>query len=149
MTAHAISWAPLVPWALIAVLAALGVLVSGFAYFRRAGGATLRVLALAMLLLALANPSLVTETRQPLDDIVLLVSDESPSQAIGERAAQRDNALDGLTTAIEALDNTELHVIRAGTGNLDHAASGTRLFADIERSLARPCPGTGSPPWSC
>ena len=60
MTAHALSWAPLVPWPLIAALAALGVLVSGFALFRHASGAPLRVLAMIVLLLALANPSLVS-----------------------------------------------------------------------------------------
>jgi len=136
MTAHAISWAPLVPWVLIAGLALAAVLLSAFALFVRAKGAPLRILALAVLLLALANPSLVTETRQSLDDIVLLVSDETPSQEIGARAAQRDTALAGLTAEIEALDDTELHVIRAGNGNLDSTASGTRLFADIERSLA-------------
>jgi hypothetical protein len=121
---------------LIAALAAAAALLSGYALFVRAGGAPLRILALAVLLLALANPSLVTETHQPLDDIVLLVSDETPSQEIGARAAQRDRALNGLTEAIEALDNTELHTIHVGDRNLDSAASGTRLFADIEKSLA-------------
>ena len=136
MTAHALSWAPLVPWPLIAALAALGVLVSGFALFRHASGAPLRVLAMVVLLLALANPSLVTETRQGLDDFVLLVSDESPSQSIADRDAQRGAALQSMTAAIEALDDTELHVVHAGTGNLDHAASGTRLFEAIERTLS-------------
>lgn len=136
MTAHGITWAPLVPWIWIAVLAAVAILLSAFALFVRAAGAPLRILALAVLLLALANPSLITETRQHLGDIVLLVSDETPSQDIGQRGAQREEALAGLTSAIDAMEETELHVIHSGSDNLDHAASGTRLFADIERSLA-------------
>jgi len=57
MTAHAISWAPLVPWVLIAGLALAAVLLSAFALFVRAKGAPLRILALAVLLRSATRPS--------------------------------------------------------------------------------------------
>ena len=61
--AATIAVAPRVPWPLLAALAAAALLLCGYALYRRAGGAWLRLGALAAGLLALANPSLVEEQR--------------------------------------------------------------------------------------
>ena len=52
-----IALAPLFPWALIAVAAVMGVLLLALSAYARARGVWLRALAFALLLLALANPS--------------------------------------------------------------------------------------------
>ena len=83
---------PLVPWVIviaIAVLAALGILL---AVWRRLQGWWLRGLAGAILILALANPSVQQEDRAPLSDIIMLVVDESASQRIADRPSQSAEA---------------------------------------------------------
>ena len=68
---------PLVPWALIAALGAGMALLLAFAGYRGLLGAGLRGLGAAVLLAALANPSLQTANNTALSDIVLVVVDEA------------------------------------------------------------------------
>ena len=61
---------------------------AGAAAWAPAPGIWLRALAFAALVLALANPRLVEETRETRPDIALLVVDRSDSAVLGPREAQ-------------------------------------------------------------
>ena len=128
------SFAPLLPWAMLAVLAAATALVLGYAAYVRASGLGWRLLAAAVLLLTLANPSLVLEQREALSDIAIAVVDESPSQDIGQRRQQAESALAGLRAAVERFPDLELRVVRAGSGR--GGSDGTELFGDLGRALS-------------
>ncbi len=132
--AFILEWAPAFAWEIIAVLALTAAALIGLAAFRRARGARWRALAFTLLLLALANPSLVEEQRQPLDDIALVVIDESASQEIEPRPGQSEAALAHVLAALENLEATEVRVVRAGAGI---GTDGTRLFADLREALAK------------
>src|SRR6266508_349911 len=82
----ALRFEPLLPLWLIAGLSALAILVVAVAAVRRARGTIWRLAAFAVLLLWLAGPRLVQETRENLADIGLLVVDHSASMQVGERA---------------------------------------------------------------
>jgi len=127
-----IAFAPLVPPLLLAALAIAFAAAWGLAAARRARGTWLRLAAMTTLLLALANPRLVAEDRQPLSDVALVVVDDSLSQSIGERPAQSEKALADLKDRLAAFPNLEVRVERLATG----ADDGTRLFATIDRALA-------------
>lgn len=86
-------FAPLLPAWAPALLAALALVLVGFGIWRRARGVAWRAALFAVLLLALLNPSLHHEQRRPLDDIVVLLTDESPSQKLDVRPAQTAEAL--------------------------------------------------------
>ena len=131
-----IAWAPLLPWLAIALLAVAAALISALALWRRARGAWWRVAAVALVLLALANPSVVREERQALSDIALVVVDESPSQAIEARETQREAATRHLLERLEALPETDVRLIRAGRGAFGIDQQGTRLFSAIRETLA-------------
>jgi hypothetical protein len=60
-------------------------------------GALLRALALAALVLALANPVANFEDREPVTSVVAIVVDRSPSQMSMDRTARTDAALKALT----------------------------------------------------
>lgn len=97
-----------------------------------ARGALLRLAAFAALLLALANPRLVEETRETRPDIALLVVDRSDSAVLGPRAAQVEQARQQIEARARRLPETELRVVEvpeAGT-------QGTRLWTAMERALA-------------
>ena len=139
----AIAFAPAVPVWLLAGLGAGALLLTVYAGFRRAPGVGWRGLALAAALLALANPSLVEEQREMLDDVALLVLDGSPSQGIGERQARTEGALAALTERLDGQPNLEVRVVFAGgapAGDGETPAAqpgdGTRLFGAIERALS-------------
>ena len=137
MMSHSITWAPWFPWWVIGALGVVAILLLAFALYRRATGIPLRILAFGILLLALANPSMVAEERQALSDIVFVISDETPSQDIGRRRDQGEAALSQLLARLDRLENTEYRVIRV-TGRDTEAAEdgGTRLFSALRRGLA-------------
>lgn len=132
-----IALAPLLPWAVLAPLFAVAVAVLLLAVVRRARGAWLRALALAVLALALVNPSLVHENREPIKDVAVVVLDASPSQNIGDRKARAESELQNLTERLKAFDDLEVRVVRAGDGASGAAAiNETHLFDVLNRAMA-------------
>jgi hypothetical protein len=128
-----LQFSPLLPWPLLIALAAAVVAVVGVALWRRARGTIWRGAMLALGLLALLNPVVVREERDPLDDIAIVVADRSPSQDIGERPQQLEGALEHLRGELEgqpALDTVEIEVERDDEG-------GTRLFGPLSDTLAQ------------
>ncbi|MGH6931696.1 MAG: hypothetical protein ACREEE_04615 [Dongiaceae bacterium] len=130
-----IDLAPLLPWQVIAILGAtaLGVVLLGV--LRRARGIGWRALAAAALAIALVNPSLIDEERSYLDDVAVVIVDDSASQKVGERESQTAETLAAVEARLARLPNTEVRVVRAGGGG-DAAESGTRLFEALSRAIA-------------
>ena len=129
--ALSLAWAPLFPWPVVGLLATATLMVVVFALWRRARGTWWRALALGTLVLALANPSLVREEREPLDDVALVVVDESPSQAIAPRGEQSEAAAAHLLEALGRLPGTETRLLRAGAAT---AAMSRRCTSRSESS---------------
>ncbi|MEM1064674.1 MAG: hypothetical protein AAGJ74_04165 [Pseudomonadota bacterium] len=127
----AIIFDPLVPtpvfWALIATAAVF----LAFAAWRRLSGAFLRALALVALLMAIGNPSVQSEEREPLTDIVIAVIDETASQRISDRAGQTAEALEAIESEIAALENTELRVTTVADAEGDGGSLVLSALADV------------------
>ncbi|NND48741.1 MAG: hypothetical protein HKN60_00650, partial [Rhizobiales bacterium] len=98
---------------------------------RRTRGAVLRVLVLALMVLALANPSAIREEREPLADVVAVVVDRSASQKIAGREELSEDARIKLTAAIAERSNVELRV-----SETDPGADETRLFEALNTLIA-------------
>jgi hypothetical protein len=128
----ALRFEPLLPLWLIASLGALALLVVAIAAVRRARGTVWRLAAFAVLLLWLAGPRLVQETRENLADIGLLVVDHSASMQVGERARLAEAARAAISQQASKLPDLELRTVTVP----ESGDSGTRLFAAIERALA-------------
>ncbi len=127
-----IGFAPTVPLWLLGCLAALAVLALVPAVLRRARGVVWRALAFAVLLLWLAGPRLVQETREGLPDIGLLVVDQTASMQVGKRAALAAQARDAFEASVAGSPGLELRTVTVPeSGN-----TGTRLFGAIDRALA-------------
>ena len=116
----------------IAILAALALAVCLLAALRGLPGWWLRASAALVLAVALLNPSLQTEEREPLSDILLIVVDESASQGLSDRGAQSEAALAGLLSEAEA-DGLDTRVARVGD---DAGDAGTLAMAAMSELLA-------------
>src|SRR5262245_15452306 len=90
---------PLLPPALIAAAALLAAIVGVFALRTRSA---LRLLAIGVLALALMNPSLVKQDREPLKDVVALVTDKSQSLDAGARRAAEDATAQAVRDMVKA-----------------------------------------------
>lgn len=126
---------PLLAWPYVAALAAAGLVFIAITVMTRGRGWLLRSLALALLLLALLNPSLRNEDRENLSDIAVAVVDQSRSQSFGDRTARTERALADLKQAVARLGNTELRVVSV-TSNVSTENDGTRLFAALNQALS-------------
>ena len=123
-------FAPLLPLVLLEVLAAVAAVLVLYAIFRRARGGVSRGIAFALLLLALANPSLIEEQREPLKDTALLVWDESASMQLGDRQQQAGKAIEAIRKKIGEYSDLELETLYVkGTTETD-------LFQSLETKLA-------------
>jgi len=128
----AIRFDPLLPVWLIGVLVVLAVAVVALGAWRRARGTLWRFAAFAVLLLWLAGPRLVQETRETLPDIGLLVVDRTASMQIGDRARLAEAARAVVTEQAARLPDLELRTVTVPEGG----NTGTRLFGAIDRALA-------------
>ncbi|RTL86088.1 MAG: hypothetical protein EKK29_09890 [Hyphomicrobiales bacterium] len=133
MTDLNITFAPLLPWPLLAALALLAAvaLVLGATLGQRA--TLLRAFALALALAALTDPTLVREKRDPQKTVVAVVLDKSESQNFGARAAQTEDARKGLDAALARFGDVETRVVTVtndASGN-----DGTKLFGALEQAL--------------
>src|SRR5580658_196288 len=93
---YGIAFTPLVPSLVLWLALAAIVAIAGLLSLGRARGAAVRVAALALILLALANPSFTREQREPLSSVAVVVIDKSPSQNFGDRARETAQAKDAL-----------------------------------------------------
>jgi len=131
---YGIAFTPLVPllvlWVALAAIAVIAVLL----VLGRPRGAALRVAALALLALALANPSFTREDREPLSSVVAVIVDKSPSQNFGDRTKQTAAAQEALVDSLKKIKGLEVRVVDAGQA--DGETDGTKLFGALSSVLS-------------
>jgi hypothetical protein len=131
---YGIAFTPLVPsivlWlALVAIAVIAALLLLG-----RSRGAAVRVTALALIALALANPSFTREDREPLSSVAVVVVDKSPSQSFGDRTKQTEQAREALVNELKKIKGLDVRVVEAGQA--DGETDGTRLFSALQSTLS-------------
>ncbi|MDH5747672.1 MAG: hypothetical protein OEY85_00015 [Rhodospirillales bacterium] len=131
-----ISFAPLLPWPLIAIFGAISIALLGLALMRGGRGIVLRATALTLIAAVALNPRMVEEDRKNQPDIAVIVIDESQSQSVGERKKQNEAALEKLRAEMERFGGLEVNVIRTRGGGPDAAEdSGTRLIDALSKAM--------------
>ena len=93
---YGIAFTPLVPSLVLWIALAAIVVIAALLLLARARGAFVRVAALALIVLALANPSFTREDREPLSSVAVVVIDKSPSQNFGDRTNETARAQQAL-----------------------------------------------------
>src|SRR5437870_13555733 len=111
---YRIAFTPLVPTSVLWIGLAAIVAIAALLLFGRARGAAVRVAALALILLALANPSFTREEREPLSSVAAVVIDMSPSQSFGERNQEAARAQEALVDTLKKIKGLEVRVVEAG-----------------------------------
>jgi hypothetical protein len=131
----AISFEPLFsPLIIAALLAPAAVLVvAGLALRQR--GALLRLAALAALVLALVNPVLLDEEREPLQSVVALVVDRSQSQGFQDRTEMTDRTVAELRARLARFPQYDVREIEAGRTDAGDEAAQTELFSALDQVL--------------
>jgi hypothetical protein len=131
-----IEFLPFVSWPVIWALAAFGVVLFALLLWRARRGALLRALAYAMLLLAIANPHLKQEDREPLNDVLAVVVDDTQSQTIAGRDPRTDAIRKDLEDRLKVFPNLDVRWIHSASTAGDADRDGTMLFTDLAKGLA-------------
>ena len=129
-----VSFAPLLPAYVVWAAFGLAALISIVLLLARSRGAPMRALALGLLVLALANPSLTREDRDPIPSVAAVIVDKSPSQNFGDRRAQTEAARQALVERLKHIPGLEVRVAEAGAA--DGETDGTRLFSALSATLS-------------
>jgi len=90
----------------------------------------LRLLAGLFIVLALMNPQTVVEDRDPLQDAVLVIKDESESMALGQRETAADKTYTALIDQLKADPTLEVN-----TAVIRPDSDGTRLTSSLIEGL--------------
>src|ERR1700758_347085 len=131
---YGIAFTPLVPSLVLWIALAAIVVIAGLLLLGRARGAAVRVTALALILLALANPSFTREDREPLSSVAAVVIDKSPSQNFGTRNQETAKAQEALVDSLKKIKGLEVRVVEAGQA--DGETDGTKLFGALSSALS-------------
>jgi hypothetical protein len=131
---YGIAFTPLVPSLVLWLAAAAIVAIAALLLFARARGAVVRVAALALIVLALANPSFTREDREPLSSVAAVVIDKSPSQNFGDRTRETVKAQEALVDSLKKIAGLEVRVVEAGQA--DGETDGTKLFGALASALS-------------
>src|SRR6201992_4112577 len=131
---YRIAFTPLVPSIVLWVALAAIVVIAALLLLGRSRGWAVRVAALALIVLALANPSFTREDREPLSSVVAVIVDKSPSQNFGTRNQETAKAQEELVDTLKKIKGLEVRVVDAGQA--DGETDGTHLFGALQSALS-------------
>ncbi|SDR33979.1 hypothetical protein [Pseudovibrio sp. Tun.PSC04-5.I4] len=126
---------PLLPLPAVIVLSVIIALTCAYLFYVSMRGASLRALALALLVIALLNPAVLREDREYLPSTVVLVTDNSQSQQLEDRADLTRAARDNLTAQLQSLEGIDLRQVELSEADME-SGDGTRAFTAIANELA-------------
>ena len=129
-----VSFAPLVPEYAVWTAFAVAALLAATLLFTRSRGALVRAVAMALMVLALANPSFTREDREPIPSVAAVIVDKSPSQEFGDRTTQTEAARKAIVDRLHRIPGLEVRVAEAGQA--DGETDGTRLFSALSSTLS-------------
>jgi hypothetical protein len=129
-----VAFEPLVSLPVLVGACIVALLVACLPLISRTRGGLVRALALALALLALANPSLTREDREPLPVVAAVVLDRSASQRFDDRTQATEAARAALLERLGRIPGLEVRLVEASRPDTD--SDGTRLFAALGAVLA-------------
>ena len=131
---ESVIFSPLLPLPVIGLAALVVVLLTAIALMRGLSGWALRGLGALLVVGALVQPMYQSEDRTPLKDIVVLLIDQSASQALLDRARITENRTAEIEAALAARPITQVHRIEVNDGPDD---TGSLLMTALSEQLSK------------
>ncbi|MBX9746619.1 MAG: hypothetical protein K2X34_06940, partial [Hyphomonadaceae bacterium] len=126
-----IGFDPALPWSVMIALGVLAAITLAFYAWRGGGAPILRAAGLALLFLGLMQPQWVRETREPADDVALILIDQSESLALAGRLDAARAAGDAMAERLSREEGLDVRVREARGG-----PDGTLITSVIEDALS-------------
>jgi hypothetical protein len=126
-----IGFDPALPWSVMIALGVIAVLALGVYLWRGGGAPILRAAGLALLFIGLMQPQWVRETREPAEDVALVVIDQSESLALAGRREAARTAGEAMAERLAREPGLDVRVREARGG-----PDGTLITAVVEDALS-------------
>lgn len=126
-----IGWDPVLPWPWIIALGIIAALALGIYTWRRGGAPLSRALGVLLILIGLAQPQWVRERREPANDVVIVLVDQSESLALAGRLDAAQRAGQRIAEQLGREPGLDVRVRQARGG-----PDGTMLAGALEDALA-------------
>ena len=110
-----IIFSPIIPLPAFIVTALLSGIVLGYQLFCAPRIGLLRGLSIVLFLALLADPKIQDKSTESLNDVVIILHDESKSQSIDGRAEASAKIVDALEQNLDQLENVESQTISVGS----------------------------------
>lgn len=120
---------PYFPTAFALALAGLATIAAALSFWRALKSAAFRLAALAALVGLIVNPQIRIAERTPLDDVAVIISDISGSNALDGRDKATTEAADRLQKSIEEAGGVE--IIRTDVGGEEETRLGEAIVAAV------------------
>jgi hypothetical protein len=128
-----LAFSPQLPWIVLGPLIGVAAIALAAAFLGAGRGRWWRAALMTALVLALFQPSIVKELRDPVKDVAVVVVDRSPSQSFADRAKRADAALASLHTELARFPDLETRVIESDANPVGEE---TDLFAPRADALS-------------
>ena len=125
-----ISFYPYISYTLLYFLSFLSLIIVLIGFQYKATGNILRTILIFLILICIANPSIVSENRENIPDTVALILDVSPSQNINNRNKIAQEAYDNLKNKLQKIDNLDLRF------KIIQGKNGTNIFEPLSAMVA-------------
>jgi len=125
-----ISFYPYISYTLLYFLSFLSLIMVLIGFKYKASGNILRTILIFLILICIANPSIVSENRENIPDTVALILDLSPSQNINNRNKIAQEAYDNLKIKLQKIDNLDLRF------KIIQGKNGTNVFEPLSAMVA-------------
>ncbi len=111
MNAMNLAFAPMLPWIVLGPLVAIAIIAVAAAFLGQGRGRWWRLVLMTGIVLALFQPSIVREQRDPVKDVAVVVVDRSPSQHFAGRTERTDKAVAALKKELERFPDLETRIV--------------------------------------
>ena len=132
-----LAFAPLLPWFVLGPLIVLAVLALIAAFAGRGRGRWWRMVLLSGIALALIQPSIVREQRDPVKDVAVVVVDRSPSQHFVGRTERTEQAVAALKTELARFPDLETRVVESDNSPIGEETDLFSVRADTLSDVPR------------
>ena len=107
---NSLNFYPFIPINLLLILILLSLSVIFIGFKLKAPGNIFRATLICLIILSIANPTMVSENRENIPDTVALILDLSPSQNINNRKSLAQSSYNSIKTELEKINNLDIRV---------------------------------------
>ena len=126
---NSLSFYPFIPINLLLILIFFSIIVIFIGFKLKAPGNIFRSILICLVILSIANPTIVSENKENIPDTVAVILDLSPSQNINDRKDIAQNTYNDIKNKLEKLQNLDIRL------KTIYGENGSKIFEPLSSMI--------------